>query len=374
MTIGINGYEAVVPRFGFGKNGLPDRVGSAEIAFEIIKQLFILDKKNDYKIYLPVSETADMPKKRGNWNYIIIKNQKFWTATKLSKKLFLDRGKLDVFFSPTHYLPLFTGVPSVISILDLSYIHFPNLFEKKDLYQLKFWGGYSVRKASKIVTISQASKNDIISFYGVKDSKVEVVYPGIKEMNTKVKVNIKTKYGLDKDFILFVGTLQPRKNISRLIEAFSLIKDKYIDLAIIGKKGWMFGEILAAPQKFGVPDRVKFLENVADEDLPSFYQRATCFVLPSLYEGFGLPILEAMQNGCPVITSKVSSLPEAGGDAAIYVNPLDTLDIVAKIDKVLSDEKLRESMIEKGYEQVKKFSWEKAAKKTLAVLKSVAAR
>ncbi len=379
MTIGINGYEAVVPRFGYDKKtGLPNRVGSGEIAFETLSQLYELDKKNDYRIYVPVQKTADMPQERLGWKYVVVKNRKLWTATALSKKLFADRGTLDVFFSPTHYLPLYVGCPSAISILDLSYIHFPGLFKKKDLYQMKFWGGYSVKRASKIITISQSSKNDIINFYKVESEKVAVVYPGIKKVSSsKYQVEsmekIREKYGIKGDYILFVGTLQPRKNIVRLVEAMSELENKEVKLVVVGKKGWMFEEILKSPQKFGVSNRVKFLESVPDEDLPSLYENAQCFVLPSLYEGFGLPVLEAMQNGCPVIVSKVSSLPEAGGDAALYINPQDSSDIAEKIDKVLSDENLRGQMIRKGYEQVKKFSWEKSAAETLKVLESMVA-
>ncbi|MEX2013226.1 MAG: glycosyltransferase family 1 protein, partial [Candidatus Levyibacteriota bacterium] len=371
----INGYEAVVPRFGFNeKTGLPNRVGSGEVSFEILKKLYDLDKKNSYRIYLPAEKSEDLPKERDNWSYINVKNQKIWTATALSKKLFEDRRKLDVFFSPTHYLPLYVSCPSAVAILDLSYIHFPGLFKKKDLYQLKLWGKYSVKKASKIITISEASKNDIIKYYKVSSSKVAVVYPGIKEMDRKTKTNIRSKYQVEGDFILFVGTLQPRKNVSKLIESLSEMEDKDIKLVVVGKRGWMFEDILKAPGKYGVSDRVKFLENVSDQDLPSFYSEAKCFVLPSLYEGFGLPVLEAMQNGCPVIASKVSSLPEAGGDAALYINPQDSSDIAQKIDKVLKDDKLAADMVRKGFEQVKKFSWEKSATKTLQVLESLVER
>lgn len=372
MTIGINGYEAVVPRFGYNqKTGLPNRVGSGEVSFELLKKLYSLDEKNKYRIYLPTEPSRDMPQERDNWKYIKVKNQKAWTATALSKKLFEDRGKLDVFFSPTHYLPLYVSCPCAVAILDLSYIHFPGLFKKRDLYQLKLWGKYSVKKSSKIITISEASKSDIIKYYKVPSSKVAIVYPGIKEMDIKTKTNIRSKYKIEGEFILFVGTLQPRKNIVKLIEAFSEIDNKSIKLVVIGKKGWMFEDILKAPGKYGVSERVKFLENASDQDLPSFYSEAKCFVLPSLYEGFGLPVLEAMQNGCPVITSNISSLPEAGGEAALYVNPHDSSDIANKIDRVLEDEKLRLEMIKKGFEQVKKFSWEKSAEETLKVLESL---
>lgn len=378
MNIGINGYEAVVPRFGYdSKTGLPVRVGSSEYCYQLITNLFSADKKNNYFIYLPVFPTNDMPKPREKWRYIVF-NQKLWTILGLSKKLFENKTKLDVFFAPTHYLPLISKVPSVLLILDVSYLKFPELFNKKDLYQLKIWGGYSMKKAKKIITISQSSKNDIIKSYNVSSEKVVVVYPGIKseKTNSKFKMqnskSISEKFGIKGKYILFVGTLQPRKNIERLIEAFAKLKKEDVELVIVGKKGWQYEEIFAAPKKFGVEDRVLFVDNAADEDLPSLYKNALMFVLPSLYEGFGLPVLEAMNYGCPVITSNISSLPEAGGDAALYVDPNSVSDIVSKMEKLLNDPELRKNLIEKGYKQVEKFSWEKSAKQVLATLEEVA--
>lgn len=281
------------------------------------------------------------------------------------------------FFSPTHYAPRFCPIPSVISVMDLSYIHYPELFRKEDLYKLKNWTKYSVLQAKKILTISSASKSDIIKTYGVPEDKVVVTYPGIKlrikNSELRIMKDLKKEYGIGGDYLLFVGTLQPRKNIVRLVEAFSKIipKHKDLELIIVGKKGWLYEEILAAPKQHRVEEHVKFLEYVSDNDLPSLYKNAICFVLPSLYEGFGLPVVEAMHYGCPVITSNVSSLPEAGGDAAIYVDPLSVGDIADKINEVVSNKKLRDEMISKGKKQAEKFSWEKTAKRTLEVLEEV---
>lgn len=372
MKIGINGYEAVIPRFGFTPNGLPNRVGSAEVCFQLLLELSKIDKQNNYIIYLPVAPTSDMPKESENWQYRVIPAKRFWTLFALPKAVRQDH--LDVFFSPTHYAPPFVNAPEVISILDVSYKHFPEMFGKRDLYKLSWWGKYSVKKAKKIITISENSKDDIIKTYGIQARKVDVIHVGIKDIiNAHMKKEeVLSKYQIDAPYILFVGTLQPRKNVKRLIQAISLLKNKKVQLVIIGKKGWMYEEILQSPVRFGVSDRVIFLHNVSNEELPIFYKNAECFVLPSLYEGFGLPVLEAMQLECPVIVSNVSSLPEAGGDAALYVNPEDVADISSKIDEVLESKKLRDRMIKLGLEQVKKFSWEKAAKETLTVLESVA--
>jgi glycosyltransferase involved in cell wall biosynthesis len=260
--------------------------------------------------------------------------------------------------------------------MDLSYVHFPELFTKHDLYQLVNWTKYSAKNARRIFTISNFSRDDIIRTYG-KDSKdVIATYLGVKQIqDSRFKIKdmeeLNKKFGIAKPYVLFVGTLQPRKNIVKLIEAFSLLKEKDIQLVIVGKKGWLFEEIFQAPEKYGVPDRIKFLDFVGDEDLQSLYKNALCFVLPSLYEGFGLPVLEAMKFGCPTVISDTSSLPEVGGDAAVYFDPQSADDIAEKLGKVISDEKLREEMIKKGYNQVKKFSWEKTAKETLKVLEDL---
>lgn len=370
MLIGINGYEAVVPRFGYDqKTNLPRRVGSSEYCFQLLLNLNKIDKKNNYIIYLPQNPTLDLPKESQNWHYKIIRPRRMWTLFGLSLEFLFKRSKPDVFFSPTHYLPIVAPKKSVISVLDVSYIRFPELFKSSDLNQLTKWTKYSIKKASKVFTISKASKGDIIREYGIPEDSVVVTYPGIKTILDMDKLN--EKYGLKKDYVLFVGTLQPRKNIVRLIEAFSKLDKSNLDLIIVGKKGWKFEEILQAPKKFGIEDKVKFLESVTDKDLPAFYKNAICFVLPSLYEGFGLPVLEAMRYGCPVITSNISSLPEAGGDAALYIDPLNADDIKEKMESVITDSDLRENLIKKGNEQVKRFSWEKTAKETLKVLESI---
>jgi glycosyltransferase involved in cell wall biosynthesis len=376
MTIGINGYEAVVPRFGYDlKTGLPRRVGSGEYCFQLLVNLNKIDKKNNYLIYLPQNPTADLPKEAKNWHYKIVGPRKMWTLLGLSLEFLLRRSKPDVFFSPTHYLPIIAPKKSAISILDVSYIHFPELFRPADLAQLTKWTKYSIGKASRVFTISQASKDDIIKEYKFPGYKIAVTYPGIKEeTDNRGKMacmdELKSKYGIKKEFILFVGTLQPRKNVSRLIEAFSKLKED-VDLVVVGKKGWLYEEILDAPKRYKVEDKVKFLDSVTDEDLPAFYKNALCFILPSLYEGFGLPVLEAMKYGCPVITSNISSLPEAGGEAALYVNPQNVEDIKERLESIINDQELRLRLIEKGYEQVKKFSWEKTAKETLDVLTKI---
>jgi glycosyltransferase involved in cell wall biosynthesis len=364
MIIGIDGNEANTIK----------RVGIGEYANELIQQFSQFRIRNlEFRIYLKEKPLSDLPKEREGWKYRILKPGKLWTQWRLPLDLYFDRKKPDVFFTPSHYSPRFCPVPTAISVMDLSYIHFPKLFNSSDLYQLKNWTAYSVRNSKKILTISKSSKNDIISEYNAAKEKVIVTYPGVKNvltLNPRVygMNQIKTKYNISENFILFVGTLQPRKNIVRLIEAVSMLDNKNIELVVVGKKGWLYEDILEAPKKLNIEKRVRFLENVNDEDLMDLYSHARCFVLPSLYEGFGLPVVEAMKAGCPVITSNVSSLPEAGGNACLYVDPEDASDISAKISELIGNEKLRRELIEKGHKQALKFSWEKTAEETLKVL------
>lgn len=369
MIIGIDGNEANVEK----------KVGISEYAYQLLVQ-FYKNEEIEFWIYLKNPPRQDMPKERKGWKYIIVGPQKLWTQIGLPLYLFTHFPRPQVFFSPTHYAPRFSPIATAISIMDVSYLHFPELFAKKDLYQLINWTAYSAKAAKRVFTISEASKNDILRAYGKSPKDVVVTYPGIKSGKTMDKQldkkELEEKFGISGNYILFVGTLQPRKNIEKLIEAFSTLlekkENKDIELVIVGKKGWLYEPILEAPKKFGITHAVKFLEFVDDAELPSLYKNAVMFVLPSLYEGFGLPVVEAMKYGTPVITSNVSSLPEAGGNACLYVNPEDTKDIAGKMQELLGNPKLRSSLIKKGYEHIKKFSWEKAAKETLDVLEDLA--
>jgi glycosyltransferase involved in cell wall biosynthesis len=380
MIIGIDGNEANVQK----------RVGISEYAYQLLLQFAedrsARDKDIKFVIYLKDKPLDSLPKKNKHWQYRVLKPGKFWTQWRLPLDLYLRHPRPDIFFSMTHYAPRYSPVPTIISVMDVSYLRFPEMFKTSDLYQLQHWTQYSVKNAKKVLTISNSSRDDIINIYKKSQDDVLTIYPGIKHIQSlEPRIygmnQIQTKYHVTDKFILFVGTLQPRKNIARLIEAFSRIKNadqeekfKNLQLVIIGKKGWQYEEILAAPEKYDVTESVRFLENVPDVDLDVFYQHALCYVLPSLYEGFGLPVVEAMQRGCPVITSNISSLPEAGGDAAIYVNPEDVDDIAHKITKVITDEKLRHELKEKGKKQVMKFSWKKSAQQTLDILEEVAGK
>jgi len=373
MICAIDGYEANVRH----------RVGIGRYAYEIIKHIYdarnASPEKHDmtFRVYLPDPPFPDMPRETEWWQYRVAKPKKLWTFIGLPFALAQDMPRANVVFSPTHYIPRFIHVPKAMSIMDVSYLSYPELFKRKDLHQLVYWTRYAASHANAIFTISEFSKNAIIEAYHVHPDTVHVTYPGL---STIASMGSLEKYRIAKHYILSVGTIQPRKNYCRLIEAFSVFlknnKQKFgtIDLVIVGKKGWLYEAILSAPKKFGVEKQVKFLDFVPDSDLPALYKNALCFALPSLYEGFGLPVLEAMAQGCPVVVSSVSSLPEIAGKAGIYVTPEDVPSIARGLLTAVRQRNLIQGRTrkQKGLEQVKKFTWDAAAEQTLTILERLA--
>lgn len=370
MLLAIDGYEANAEgRVGVGRyavellNGIHMRIAQGTTAFDTAR------------VYLPTPRGMHMPKRTSFWQYRVCSPKTLWTFWALPMALRTDRPSADVVFSPTHYIPRFTRVPKVMAIMDVSYLTYPELFRPQDLHKLVHWTAYSVHHAAAIITISQFSKNAIIEAYGVAENRVTVAYPALSGAVglTGPMAKKSTQHNFPKRYILTVGTLQPRKNFSRLIEAFSLLADRDIALWIVGKKGWMYEDILAAPAKFGVSDRVKFLDFVPDSELPVLYGGAECFTLPSLYEGFGLPVLEAMVHGVSVVVSDTSSLPEIAGKAGIYVDPTNTESIAEGLTQALQEKgtAVEKSRIALGKKLAKRFTWEKAADQVLDVLTRV---
>lgn len=368
--IWIDGYEA----------NIPQRLGSGQVAYELLKNLEKLDKKNKYTILLSSAPLVDMPLEREGWNYKILKPNRLRTQIAIPFALYTSKQKPDFIYSPTHYIPRFSPVKRVVTIFDLAYLHFPDLFNKGDLWKLINWTKFSILNADHIITISQFSKKDIIKQYKIKSDKITVAYPGLdpdifhKITNDEKINNVTKKYNIHKNYILYIGTLQPRKNLIRLIEAFRKIEG--MELVIVGKgsgegrSGWMYEDILKKPKELGIEEKVIFTGFVPKDDLPYLLSGATSFVLPSLWEGFGIPLLEAMACGTPVISSNVSSLPEVVGKAGLLVNPQSADQIEQAIRVVSFDKKLRRDLIKKGFEQAKKFSWKKMAQEVLKVFET----
>lgn len=378
ITIGIDGNEANTDL----------KVGIGQYSFQLLHGLKKISNKSKevrlkWLIYLKNQVNTDMPKEDFNWMYKIFGPRPLWTQAALPYHLYFDREKVDVFFSPSHYAPRFAPCKRVISVMDLSFVHFPEMFMAKDLYQLKNWTDYSVKQAEKVLTISQYSKSAIIEHYKLNDDKVKVTYPGIDESvfnNKKVDLisedqvrMLKNKYGIKGDYILFVGTIQPRKNISRLITAFEYILDDNSDLTLllVGKRGWLYEDIFKKIKESGLEKNIIICDFVSNQELAALYHHAKCFVLPSLYEGFGIPVIEAMACGCPVVASNVTSLPEVVGPAGLLVDPYNISDMAKALYKACYDQKLRRELVEKGIKRVKQFSWKNCADQTWEVLAGV---
>ncbi len=373
MRIGIDGNES----------NISDRVGSGMYAYQLLKHLYELDTWNEYTVYLKSPPVLDMPRERKNWKYKVFGPEKLWTQFALPIQLFVDKSNLDLFFSPGHYAPRFSPVPTVVSVLDLAYEKFPEYFKKSDLMQLKSWTEYSVRKAKHVITISESSKRDIVNFYKVPADKVTVTYIGydtetFHPVTDQVQIQtVLDKYGFKQPYILYLGTLQPRKNIVRLIQAFKELIDqeKYanlgLKLVIVGKKGWLYQEILSEAKKLHIEDIVIFTGYVSDEEKPALLSGALMYCLPSLYEGFGIPVLEAMACGTPVVVSQISSLPEVVGEYGVLVDPYSVKSISGGLKLLVKDVDLRERLRLNGLKWVQQFDWMHTAKITLSVLERV---
>jgi glycosyltransferase involved in cell wall biosynthesis len=313
-----------------------------------------------------------LPKPRDKWQYKVLKPNKLWTRIALPLFLFKAKSKPDLFFSPTHYSPWLSPVKRIVTIFDLSYLHFPEMFQPKDLYQLTNWTKQSIQKASQIVTISQSSKKDIVKTYKVDPKKITVCYPGYNQdrfyrIDDQLAIRrVLNKYQIEGEYVLFIGTVQPRKNLKRLIQAFEKIEN--LKLVVVGKihgegrQAWKYEEIIQLPEKLQIQDRVIFTDFVSDEEMLYLLNGAKAFVLPSLWEGFGIPVVDAMACGLPVIVSNVSSLPEVAGKAGLYVDPTSVDQIEQAIRLISTDKKLHIKMSKMALEQAKKFSWKKMAK------------
>ena len=271
----------------------------------------------------------------------------------------------------------------VNTVHDLTFEFYPETMDKKNLKRLKTDIHYSLDRADKIVTISECSRKDIIEVLNVDSSKVEIVYPGVDYayFNTTPSseriAQVRSKYNLPEEYILYMGTLEPRKNIPSIVEAFYKLKKggdekvQSVKLVLAGKKGWMYEEIFKKIQELGLEDDVVFTDYVDEVDKAIIYRLASLFVFPSLYEGFGIPVLEAMASSTPVIASKSSSLPEVAGDAALLVNPQDTLSMAEGMHCILTQKDYRQLLVQRGHVQAQKFNWEDSSQKLYELYKSL---
>jgi glycosyltransferase involved in cell wall biosynthesis len=257
----------------------------------------------------------------------------------------------------------------VITVHDLSYLFFPQSFRTLNRSYLQTFTRLSVRQARRVIAVSESTKRDLVQQYGLSPGKVDVVHNGVdagfQPLPAGQVVAFRKEKGLPDRFILFVGTLEPRKNVVRLVEAYARLPKDRPPLMLVGGKGWLYDEIFARVEALGLSGEVRFVGYVPADALPWWYNAADLFVYPSLYEGFGLPPLEAMACGTAVISSTASSLPEVVAQAGLLIDPAEPEALAKAMEQVLADREMRKQMESAGLVQAKNFSWEKSARKTV---------
>ncbi len=286
----------------------------------------------------------------------------------------------ELFHATEHLLMPLRGVPTVLTVHDLIYHLFPAYHKRLNYWFLNAAMLLFVQRADALITISESSKRDLMRIYGVTEEKITVIYeaasPDFQPVPAERVAKVKARYGLPERYLLALGTIEPRKNLIRLVAALRALRqqDPVLSLVIVGSAGWLYQDFFQNLEKLDDPRAVLLSGYVPDADLPAVISGATVYVLASFYEGFGLPILEAMACGTPVACSNTSSMPELGGDAARYFDPQDTQDMTAAIAAVLDNADLRAEMRERGLAQAARFSWQRAAKETLAAYERVLAK
>jgi glycosyltransferase involved in cell wall biosynthesis len=352
------------------------KTGVEHYAQQLILHLAKIDSHNQYVLYLrtkPQDWFLNLPKnfRIKILGYGPIKFPYLWTQLRISWEMLVSPP--DLLFIPAASLPLIHPRNSFVTLHDVAWRIYPEAFQKLKLYYLEFSAWFATRFAKGIIAVSQATRADLLKFYRVVPGKISVVPHGYEKTNhdfSHLSAEVSAK--LPEKYILFLSTLQPRKNVPRLIDAFAELKTEHPELphklVIVGKPGWKFEPIL--DKIHAAQDIVIYLGHVADKDRWPLYHKADLFIHPSLYEGFGMWLLEAFECEVPAAVSNISSMPEIGGDAALYFDPTSKSEIKETIRKILQSPELRIELVRKGKIQLQKFSWEKCAEETLAVFES----
>jgi len=354
--------------------------GTTRYTAELAKRMPVLVPDNQWLFYAPgklVINHSTPP----NVTKRIVPWPKYWTQLRLP--FALEKDKPDVLFMPIQQLPLLRPrkTKTIAVIHDLAVHRFPEQFTYKDWALLQIFSAQVAHEADHIISVSEATARDIEKYYG-RTENVHVVHHGVdharfrlpdnNERNRSWQLLTERYTKLHKPYLLYIGQIQPRKNLERLIAAFEILRHDNPDLQLVigGGHGWLQKPILERAKHSPVAENILFLGRVPEDLLPALYWQADVFVLPSLYEGFGMPVLEAMACGCPVVTSNVSSLPEVAGDAAVLVDPNSVESITRGIKEALND---KQSLSTKGIEQAKQFDWDKTARETYKIIASIAA-
>jgi glycosyltransferase involved in cell wall biosynthesis len=372
MIIGVDASRALRAR----------RTGTERYSLEIIRHLLGLQEASEHTWRL-YTDAADLDSRLSahfpsdvRVEMCVLPARRLWTHHRLAREV--TQRRPDVLFVPAHVIPFVMPAgrlpPCVVTVHDLGYRAFPESHPWKQRLYLELTTRWSVHVAQKVIAVSQATAKDLMALYHTPSDRIRVIYEAPAQsapVTLKQVQATRERYGLERPYALFIGTIHPRKNIARLLQSYqSLSRDGGVawDLVLAGASGWQsegFDEQVAG---MGLSRSVRWLGYVPDEELPALLKGALFFCFPSLFEGFGLPVLEAQSYGVPVVTSNNSALPEIAGDAALLVDPTDVDAIADAMLRLSQDEALRQRLIEAGYANVKRFSWEKAARETLAVL------
>lgn len=369
MRIGIDASRAVSPQ----------RTGTENYSLQLIRHLLNIARTDEggqeFALYCNRAPAPGLFPPGDHHRVQVMPFPRLWTHLRLSWEMAFHAP--DVLFVPAHVLPLLHPRASVVTIHDLGHLYFPEAYPKETLRYLSWSTAHNVRSAAHLLADSEATKKDLCSHFSIGPQGVTVVYPGVgaeyrPNQDPAMIEAVKKRYQLSCPYILHVGTLQPRKNIQRLLEAFALAKRRQglqERLVLVGRKGWLSEGLESRIRDMA--DSVVLAGYIPESDLPLLYAGATVFVLPSLFEGFGMPLLEAMASGTPVIAANASSLPEVVGDAGLLFDPLSTEELAEALARVCEHRELREQLRARGLAQARQFTWEEAARKTLEVLKKV---
>lgn len=348
----------------------------------LVRHLARIDHETEYVLLCGRADCAVVRELGANFRPVAENSPAYSLAEQLHVPISLLREGIDLFHSPHYVLPPLTPCRSIVTIHDCIHLMFPQYLPNRLAYvyaRATMW--MAAKRADRILTVSNASKRDILRFFDVPESKIAVIPNAIDERfgeappDTEV-VRVRERYQLDAQFVLYAGNIKPHKNVERLIDALHrLHQDGFAELRllVIGDEITRHAALRRAVHRYGLHKFVRFHGFVPDQTLAVLYRLAAAFVFPSLYEGFGLPPLEAMASGTPVVTSNVSSLPEVVGDAAVLVDPYDAASIADGIRRVLTDEALRRELTARGLERARQYSWERSVRRIREIYGQVAA-
>lgn len=345
------------------------RTGTEGYAYFLIKALLELGQGIDFRLYVNQKPAEGLFPAGANRQLVHLPAGRLWTHTRLAWEL--HRRPPHLFFTPAHVIPLTYSGRSLATVHDLGYHYFPEAHTRPQTAYLRWSTAHNARRSQIVLADSAATKQDLIRWYATPATKIEVVYPGRDThlrpvTNHQQLATVQQKYGLRPPYLLYLGTLQPRKNLGRLITAYTQSGLPH-QLVLAGKVGWLAQPILQQIATLSLPIHLPGF--VADEDKAALISGATALLYPSLYEGFGFPILEAQSCGVPVLAANNSSLPEVAGEGALLVKAEDTPALAQALRQIVLDQALRQRLVPAGYANIQRFSWAKAASQLLELFK-----